>query len=283
MADLTDLETFVAVARTGSFAATARQLRVTPALVGRRIAGLEERYGARLIERTTRSQRLTELGERFHIHAESVIAAVQELDDLVHPAGTELRGRIRISGPTTLGVARLAGLVAAFSAANPAVTLELHLADRRVDLIAEGFDLAVRIGHPEPSGLIARRIGTYAMAVCAAPSFLARHGRPGRPDDLAATNCILNLNLVPRNQWTFLATDGQPITVEVSGGLQMDNDLAQRTAALGGSGVAYLPFELVRDDLAAGGLEALLPEWRLPALPIHVVRPTRRFTPRSVS
>ena len=157
MSELINLETFVATARAGSFAAAARQLGVTPALVGRRIEALEERHGARLIERTTRAQRLTELGEGFLVRAEAVLDAAAELDELTRADAGQLSGRIRVSGPTTLGIVRLAPIVADFCAAHPGVTVELQLNDRRIDLVNDGFDLAVRVGVLQPSGLIARR------------------------------------------------------------------------------------------------------------------------------
>jgi DNA-binding transcriptional LysR family regulator len=283
MSDLTDLETFVATARAGSFAAAARQLGVTPALVGRRIQALEDRHGARLIERTTRAHRLTELGESFLVRAEAVLDAAGELDELTRADAGQLRGRIRVSGPTTLGIVRLAPIVADFCAAHPGVTVEMQLNDRRIDLVNEGFDLAVRVGVLQPSGLIARRIGTYGFAVCAAPAFLERHGTPRTPAELSTARCILNLNIVPRGQWVFHGPGGDAVVAEVGGGLQIDNGEAQRTAALAGAGIAYLPLELVRADLAAGRLVAILTHWQTLTLPIHLVHPSRRLVPRRLT
>jgi DNA-binding transcriptional LysR family regulator len=284
MVDLTNLDTFVTVARTGSFAAAARELGVTPALVGRRVQALEDRYGARLIERTTRSQRLTETGEQFLARAETVIDTVEELDDLTSSLPGQLRGRIRVSGPTTLGITRLSAILAKFCAAHPAVTVELQLNDRRTDLIGEGFDLAVRIGNLQPSGLIARRVGSYDFAVCASPDFLAANPAPRTPAELTGARCVLNLNIVPRNSWTFYGPGGgDPIVAEVSGGLQIDNGEAQRAAALAGAGIVYLPLELAAADIAAGRLVPILTDWRTLSLPVHVVHPSRRFVPRRVS
>lgn len=282
MTDLVNLETFVVTARTGSFASAARQLGVTPALVGRRIQALEERYGARLIERTTRSQRLTDIGQLFLGRAEEVMLAAQELDDLTTATAGQLRGRVRLSAPTTLGMTALTKAVTHFCRDFPGVTVEMHLSNRRVDLVGEGFDMAVRIGNLEPSGLIARRIGTYRFAVCASPKFLADHPAPRAPADLSHLPCILNLNVVPKNQWTFVSPDGATVAVEVFGGLQIDNDEAQRNAAIEGAGVAFLPLELIGDEVAAGRLIVVLGEWQLATMPIHVVYPTRRFLPRAV-
>ena len=146
MTDIVAIETFVAAVRRGSFAAAARELGVSPAIVGRRIQALEDQQGTRLIERTTRSQRLTEAGQRYFAQAGDVLDAMAQLDDLAVGASGNLSGRIRLSAPTTLGIRRLPQVIAAFSEANPDVIVEMSLADRRVDLVAEGFDLAVRIG-----------------------------------------------------------------------------------------------------------------------------------------
>lgn len=281
MANLESLETFTTAVRTGSFAGAARVLGITPAMVGRRIQGLEQRYGTRLIERTTRAQRLTEAGESFLVRAEAVLDAAIELDDAMSAAPGRLEGRIRMTGPATLGVYCLAGIVAQFQDANPAVTIEMILADRRMDLIAEGFDLAVRIGELQSSAMIARRVGTYRLMLVASPAYLARHGTPARPGDLGKARGLLNLNMSPRNRWPF-SKDGKREVAEVEGGLQIDNGEALRVASLEGAGIAYLPKDLVVDDVAAGRLVALLDEWQMMSLPIFLLHPSRRV-PRRLS
>jgi DNA-binding transcriptional LysR family regulator len=280
MMDLSELETFVAAIRAGSFAAAARQLGVTPAMVGRRIQNLEDRHGTRLIERTTRRQRLTETGEAFLAQAETVLDAVGELEDIARSETGGLSGRIRATGPTTLGIHRLSAIVARFCAEHPAVTVELSLSDRRADIIAEGHDLAVRIGELSPSSLIARPVGTYGLQCVAAPAYLERHGTPAHPQDLAQHRCILNLNMSPRGRWPFFGPGGGAIVAEVKGGLQIDNGEAQLVAALAGAGIVYLPTELVSEPLAQGRLRAVLPHWKTLSLPINIVYPSRRFVPR---
>lgn len=281
MADLDDLRTLIAAVRTGSFARAARQLDVSPALVGRRIAALELRYRIKLIERTTRAQRLTEPGRQFLERAEAVIAASEALDESI--SSEALSGRIRLSGPTTLGIRRLPAIIARFVAAHPGIVFEMSLTDRRVDLVAEGFDLAVRIGHLPSSSMVARRVGTYHFVCCAAPDFLARYGTPRHPGELERARCILNLNLIPRNRWTFLDASGAELTVEVGGGIEIDNGEAQRAMAIDGAGVVYLPRDLVDEDLASGWLVRLFPDWALPTLPIYTVHPSRHLVPRRVS
>lgn len=282
MADLAELETFIAAARAGSFARAARQLNLSPAMVGRRIQALEHRHGARLIERTTRSQRLTETGEQFLLRAEALLEAARELDELTRPEPARLSGRIRLTGPTTVGIKRLPAIIARFTAAHPDVIVEMSLSDRRVDLVTEGFDLAVRIGELRASSMIARRVGTYEFACCASPDYLTRHGTPADPEQLRDARCVLNLNLIPRNRWPFRQADGTPFTVEVRGNVEIDNGEALRAAAIGGAGIAYIPLDLVADDLASGALVRILDGWTLPSLPIHTVHPSRQLVPRRV-
>jgi DNA-binding transcriptional LysR family regulator len=281
MADLDALRTFTTAVRAGSFAAAARVLGLTPAMVGRRIQNLEQQFGTRLIERTTRVQRLTEAGETFLARAETVLDAMGELDDSMRAAPGLLEGRIRLTGPATLGVYSLAAIVARFCEANPAVTVEAMLADRRADIIAEGFDLAVRIGELQNSSLIAQTVGTYRLIVIATPAYLGRHGTPTHPSELASARCLINLNMSPRNRWPF-SRGGVREIAEVSGGLQIDNGEALRAAVLEGAGIAYLPTDLVEDDIAAGRLTRLFADWETANLPIHLVHPSRRV-PRRVA
>ncbi|MGB3337321.1 MAG: LysR family transcriptional regulator [Devosia sp.] len=281
MSELDELRTFIAAARIGSFAKAARQLNLSPAMVGRRIQGLEQRYGATLIERTTRSQRLTETGQDFLTRAEVVIEATEALGEVAAPG--PLSGRIRLTGPTTVGIRRLPAVIAKFTAAHPGIIFEMSLTDRRVDLIAEGYDLAVRIGTLPSSSMMARRVGTYRFACCASPDFLERHGTPRHPSDLERARCILNLNLIPRNRWTFHDKAGMPLTVEVGGGIEIDNGEAQRAMAIDGAGIVYLPLDLVGDDIASGALVQILANWSLPTLPIHTIHPSRRLVPRRVT
>lgn len=280
MADLDDLRTFALAARLGSFARAARQLNVSPAMVGRRIQGLEQRYQLKLIERTTRSQHLTEQGRLFLTRVEAVLEAAEALGELSE-TGT-LSGRIRLTAPTMIGVTRLPRILAAFSAQHPGVIFETSLSNRRVDLVSEGFDLAIRVGALPSSGLVARRIGAYRFACCAAPEFLRRHGPLVHPSQLAQARCVLNLNLVPRNRWPFVGPEGEEITVTVGGGIEIDYDEAQRMLAVDGAGVVYLPLDLVADDLAAGRLVGLFPDWRMPSMPIHSVQPSRSLVPRRI-
>ena len=281
MSEIDELRTFIASVRRGSFAAAARYLHVSPAMVGRRIQSLEDRYATKLIERTTRTQRLTERGEQFLPRAEALIEALDGLRDF--PESGELSGRVRLSGPVTLGMKRLPAILAAFSVAHPKVRVEMTLSDRRVDLIAEDYDLAIRIGQLQASSLVSRRIGTYRFVCCAAPAYLAAHGTPRHPSELAEARCVVNLNISPRNSWALPDPSGATIAVEINGSLYLDNDEVQRAVAVEGAGVAYLPLDAVEADLAAGRLVRLFAGSELPSMPIRAVYPSRRLMPRAVA
>lgn len=280
MSDLDHLRTFVAAARLGSFAGAARQLNLSAAMVGRRIQALEAQYQLKLIERTTRSQRLTEQGGQFLERAEAVLQAADALSECGDRG--PMTGRIRLTAPTTLGVRRLPQIVARFTEDHPGIIFEMSLSDRRIDLVTEGYDLAIRVGELPASSLMARRIGTYRFVLVASPDFLSQHGVPARPADLERFRCIINLNMVPRNRWVFVDPLGERMTVDVSGVIEVDNGEAQRLLAMDGAGIAYLPVSLVDEEIAAGRLVPLLPQYALPSLPIHTVHPSRHLVPRRV-
>ncbi|MFK4810129.1 LysR substrate-binding domain-containing protein [Devosia sp. ZW T5_3] len=281
MQELAELETFVATARLGSFAAAAQQLGISATMVGRRIQNLEDRYGARLLERTTRVHKLTMFGTQFLQQSIRILDELAVLDELSSPAAA-LKGSLRISAPTTLGVTTLGPAISEFAKAHPALSVELSLSNRRVDLVAEGYDLAIRVGDLPSSTLVSRRIGTYRLICCAAPSWLALHGRPAAPMDLAKGGCIVNSNFNPPDVWHFTGAKGEAIAARISGALQLDSDEAQRIIARQGGGIAYLPADLVRPDLQDGSLVQLLEDFGTDSMPIHAIYPSRRLLPRRV-
>ena len=283
MGEFSNLQTFVTVARAGSFSAAASQLGLSAAMVGRRVQAIEDTLGTRLIERTTRSQRLTEAGTQFLNKASDLLEAYAQLTEIGGSADDKTSGRVRVSGPTTLGTKKLAGIVARLVETAPELVVELSLSDRRVDLIADGFDLAIRIGHLASSGMIARRVGTYRFVCCASPSYLKRYGIPLSPPDLAAARCILNGNLNPRGKWVFKAKDGKTVSANVRGQMELDHDEAHRMAALSGAGLIYVPLHLVEDDLRSGMLVEVLANWEKPELPIFALHPSKSHVPRRVS
>jgi DNA-binding transcriptional LysR family regulator len=274
MSDFEGLRTFVTAANSGSFTAAARVLGITPAMVGRRIRMLEQQYGMRFIERTTRAQHITEAGQTFLVKAEAVLDAAAELDGAMGAPQGRLAGRIRMTAPATLGVLKLAATVAHFQDTNPLVTVDMILSDRRLDLVAEGFDFAVRIGELQNSTLMKRPIGTYRLILIAAPDYIARHGAPSKPEDLLNARCLINLNMMPRNHWQFVR-EGQTEAAVVEGGLRTDSAEALRVAALEGAGIAYLPLHMVQHDIVDGRLLPVMQEWEMIKQPINFVYPSR--------
>lgn len=282
MTELAELETFVATARLGSFAAAAQQLGISATMVGRRIQLLEARYGGRLLERTTRAHKLTVFGTQFLEQSIRILDELAVLDELASPA-TALKGTLRISAPTTLGVTTLGPAVAEFAKAHPALSVEMSLSNRRVDLVSEGYDLAIRVGDLPSSTLVSRRIGTYRLICCVAPAWLASNDAPSTPLDLANGSCIINSNFNPSDIWHFVDVHGHAIAAKVAGTLQMDSDEAQRSVAKQGGGIAYLPLDLVRPDLSDGSLVRVLPDFGSDSMSIHAVYPSRRLLPKRVS
>src|SRR5882672_12254952 len=272
---ITGLSVFAKVVEGSSFAAAARHFGLSPAMVSKHILALEERLGARLLNRTTRRVSPTEIGRVFYERATRILA---EIDDAEQEAGAlqaTPRGLLRVSGPLSFGVRHLAPAVADYLGACPAVEIDVTLSDRVADLVEEGFDLAVRIGRLADSSLIARRIAPCLIVACASPSYLAKRGAPKKPADLAKHNCLGYSYAALRNEWRFSGPDGVQ-SVRVTGRLNANNGDILRLAALRGEGIVLQPSFLVGDDLAAGLLVPILPGYTPDELVIQAVYPHSR-------
>ncbi|MBB5761591.1 LysR family transcriptional regulator [Methylorubrum rhodesianum] len=267
---VTGMQVFARVAALGSFSAAGRALGLSQTGVTKHVAALEARLGTRLLHRTTRRLTLTETGRSYLEACERILAEIAEAEALVGAEGVEAHGTLRLNVPLSFGVREIAPALAAFSAAHPALTIELGLNDRRVDLIEEGWDLAVRIGSLADSGLIARRLASSRLVVCAAPAYLDRHGTPRRPEELKGHNC-LGYTLSDASGWRF-GDQAYP----VSGTLRAPNGAALVAAAVAGLGLVYQPTFLVAEALRAGTLVALDLGAPCPTLPIHALMPPGR-------
>ena len=266
---VTGMQVFARVAALGSFSAAGRALGLSQTGVTKHVAALEARLGARLLHRTTRRLTLTEAGRTYLDACERILAEIEEAEAAVGAEAVEARGTLRLNVPLSFGVRRIAPALAEFCAAHPALTVELGLNDRRVDLIEEGWDLAVRIGPLADSDLIARPLAPCRLALCAAPAYLSRHGTPRGPEELSGHNC-LGYTLSGAGHWTI---DGR--AHPVSGTLRASNGAALVAAAVEGLGLIYQPTFLVGDALRAGTLVAL-DLGALPVLPIHALMPPGR-------
>lgn len=280
---VTSMRVFVRVAADGSLAAAGRTLGLSQTMVTKHVDALESRLGVRLVQRSTRRLTLTEAGRGYLDACGRILAEIEEAEQEAAAGQSEPRGQLRMNAPVPFGTLQVAPLLAAFAARYPQVPIELGLNDRLVDLIEEGWDIAVRIGVLRDSTLVARRLAPCRTVVCAAPAYLEAHGRPRTVADLSSHNC-LGYTLSDRlgaNRWSFGA-DGM-VVATVSGSLRSNNGDALRAAALGGLGVIYQPSFLVAEDLRAGRLLSLpLDHPTTDVGHIHAVfRPDRRLPPKS--
>jgi DNA-binding transcriptional LysR family regulator len=273
---LASMRTFVKVAEAGSFVRGADQLGISTTSASRLVAELEEHLGSRLLQRTTRKLHLTDAGQRYFERATQLLSDLEEAEEEVGSATTTPRGRLRISVGQTFGVRQLSSVFPRFQEKFPEVELEVSATDRRIDLIEEGFDLAVRMSLEIPPTYVARRLCTIRVVVCGSPGYLARHGTPRVPQDLSGHNCLT----IPRggfeDRWLFEGDEG-PLTVQVRGNYRSDSGDLLRAAALAGQGLVYVPTFIVGEELARGELVPLLREWKTPSIEARVVYPTRRF------
>ncbi|MGF1651595.1 MAG: LysR family transcriptional regulator, partial [Hyphomicrobiaceae bacterium] len=254
----------------------ARSLGRSKALISKSIGDLEQRLGARLLNRTTRQIGLTEIGSAYLQRARELVAEFDALEDAVRSNSTTPRGRLRLTAPQAFGELELMGLICGFRAKNPDVEPDIFLSDRVVDLVGEGFDVALRVTSMPDSTLIARKLCDVPMRICAAPSYLARAGTPVSPADLADHACIVDTNLSTRDVWRFKSNTRNGFdSVKVGSVLAINSALAVRQAALSGVGIAACPDFTVARDLASGALLELFPEATDYDLALHIVYPHR--------
>ena len=277
---LVSMQVFVRVVEKGSFSAAAEDFRISATMVGKHIAALEERLGARLLNRTTRRQSLTEVGRIYYQRCKQALAEVEAADACANELQATPRGLLRMNAPVSFGANALIAAIDDYLAQYPDVQIELTLNDRIVNLVEEGYELAVRIGSLPDSSLIARPLRPYRMVVCAAPAYLEAHGLVQTPEQLGTHNCLGFIYSIAQTHWRF--TDGESTReVEIKGNLRVNNGQALRTAALRGMGIIMQPEVLLADDIAAGRLVRILPEHELPSYPMHLVYPSHRnMTPK---
>jgi len=274
-----EMASFVAVVEAGSFVGAADATGLSKAAVSRHVAELEQRLGARLLHRTTRRLSLTDDGQLFFARAKEMLAAIDEAESEIRSRSGEPSGLLRINAPLTFGVMHLAPLWGRFAQLYPKVSLDIELSDRVVDLVEEGYDLAVRITNLPSSQLVSRQLASTRMVACASPPYLALHGTPQHPRDLAQHEVISYSYWAARNEWTFVAPDDNPVVVRTRARIHANNGDTCRAAALDHQGIILQPDFLVADDLRRGDLVELLPTYRAMTLGIHAVYPSRKHLP----
>lgn len=268
---------FIAVMETGSFAAAARRLGTSAGQASKLISALETELGTRLLNRTTRALAPTELGQKYFAQIRNIVADLDALDQSLNEAGEAPRGRLRLSVPISLGTMQLAHALSAFAEAYPGIDLDVSFSDRFVSVVDEGFDAAIRVGHPVDSSLIARKLGSARLVTVASPGYLAARGRPATPEELGQHACILDTNTREPGLWRFASG-----TVAVRGRLRYSNALACLVAAEHGLGLARTPSFVARESLAAGRVERVLEAHDPPAAGIFAVYPAGRYMPLKV-
>jgi len=270
------IRNFVLAAEAGSFAAASPTAGVSPAMLGRQVAWLEDRLGAQLLSRTTRRQSLTEAGRIYLDRARTVLAELEAAEASVALMRATPRGVLRIGAPVTFGSRALAPALPDFLAAYPQMRVELLLDNRLVDPLEEGLDLVIRTGALPDSPLIARALGPYRLVACAAPAYLTRRGTPQTPAELAGHACLGFHPGSSAEAWTFAEANGAALSVRVAGPFAANHGEALRAAALAGCGIVFQAEALLAEDLAAGRLVPVLASFMPPPLPMHALYPAGR-------
>jgi DNA-binding transcriptional LysR family regulator len=275
---LADLEVFARVVTTGGMSAAGRELNLSPAVISKRIARLEERLGTRLLQRTTRQVALTEAGQGFYERVIAILASVDEAESFVARGSAQVRGVLKVSAPTSFGRMHVAPHLSAFLAAHPQLTVDFNLSDAFVDIVAEGYDCAIRIADLDDSSLVARRLAPNHRLLCAAPSYVAAHGAPASLAELAQHPLLSHIP----DPWRLEGPDGVQL-VKPASRLRTNSSEVVREAVLAGLGIALRSTWDVGPDLLAGRLTPVLPVWRASRrVAIHAVYPSRRHLPQKV-
>ncbi len=276
VSQIEDFKVFVRVVATGNMSAAAREMGLSPAVISKRISSMEERLGVRLFQRTTRQVQLTEAGAGFHERVVAILASIEEAEAYLTHGRDKPRGVLRVTVPTSFSRRHIAPHIPAFMREYPDVTLELFASDSIVDIIAEGYDAAIRISEIADSSLIVRQLAPCRRYLCAAPSYLEKHGIPANFEDLNPKHCYaMGANTV----WRLSGPDG-PVTLRVQGNLRTNSSEVVRESIVAGLGIALRSTWDVYEYLRAGTLKIILPQYTSPpGVAIYAVYPTKDFMP----
>ena len=271
---LTSLTAFVRVVDSGGFSAAGRKLNMSTTMVSNHVQSLEDRLGARLLHRTTRKVSLTEVGKAYYERCTQILADLEQADDIAGALQSTPRGTLRIYTATHI-IPFIAPVVGEFLAAYPDVKVDLTMGERVIDILDEGFDIAVRLTPPPDSSLIVRSLATWRHVLCCSPSYLEKHPRPQQLSELSQHNCVRHALYPFEDGWHFADRKGAPAVVRVSGNLLTNSGETLRLAALEGAGISLAAGFLVHDDLESGRLIRLLPEYRPVEMSMNAVYPHR--------
>lgn len=268
------MRTFLSVVDTDSFTRAGSKLGKSKALVSKHVSELEARLGARLLHRTTRSIGVTEIGRAYYERAQQILADFDNLEDQIRSQSGTPRGLLKLTAPQTLGEMAVMDMATAFRRKYPAVELDILLADRTVDLVAEGFDVALRVATMTDSSLIARKLCSMRIPLCASPAYLERNGTPRRPEDLVQHHCIVDLNIRWRDSWRF-ERNGEPLVVKVRPAFSVNSACAVRDALTSSIGIGFCPGFAVAGDVRAGRLVTLFDDMVASSHGVYLVYPHR--------
>jgi len=271
---LKSLTTFVQVVETGGFSAAARRLNMSPTMASEHVQALEAQLGARLLQRTTRKISLTEVGQAYYESAARILSELEEADRVAGALQSTPRGRLRLHVGTHI-IRFVTPIVAEYMKLYPDLAVELTMGERMVDLLEEGFDLAIRATVPADSSLVIRQLSAWRHVPCAAPSYLDTRGRPEHPSDLAHHNCLRYAFYPYGDEWRFTGPGGEAVSARVKGSLRTNSGDALRIAAISGIGIFLAPSFLIAEDLEEGRLVPLLEQYRPIAFAINAIYPTR--------
>ncbi|GAA0312078.1 LysR family transcriptional regulator [Psychrobacter aestuarii] len=276
MGQLEDMAMFVRVVEAGSITKAADQLNIAKSAVSRRLKDLETRLGIQLMSRTTRQSSLTEAGMRYYQRASNILGAVDALNEQTSGIKTSIEGTLKMTAPLSFGLMHLSGLIDTYASAHPQLKIELDFSDRRVDLIEEGYELAIRIGELSDSSAQAKRLTPIRFALCASPDYVRKMGAPKRPSDLS-THSFLQYGLSKATDLTLIDAQNRTHKVSLDSKMKANNGEFLRDMAVKGHGIIAAPTFIVYETLARGALVSVLPEYHLPTLNAYAVYPKNRF------
>jgi DNA-binding transcriptional LysR family regulator len=271
-----EMRVFAAVVDAGSFVSASEALGMSKAAVSRYVYELEQRLGARLMHRTTRKLSLTTEGELFMVRCRDILSSIEASEEEISTRSATASGLLKVSVPVSFGIQHLAPIWSEFLEQHPKVTLDVQLADRVIDLVDEGFDLAVRIARLPDSSLVSRRLASTRLVLCAAPSYLKRRGTPEHPSDLTQHDVLGYSLMAMGDQWQFTGPEG-PVSVKVRARMWSNNGDTCIAAAVQGAGIQLQPTFLIEQQLASGKLVEILSQYRSIELGIYAVYPSRKF------
>jgi DNA-binding transcriptional LysR family regulator len=277
-----EIEALLAVVESGTFSAAGERLGLAKSVISRRVSQLEQRLGSRLLHRTTRRLSLTDAGRDFYQRAAQILADLDDAEQGVSSASAELRGTLKVAAPLSFGVAHLSSALTDFLERHPTIEVNLDLNDRNINLVEEGFDVAVRIGELQDSTLVARRLGTSRMVTCVSRAYLERHGEPLHPNDFQRHIGLQYSNISYKQHWQFVTRDGRTFQAQPQIRMRANNGEVLAAAAVAGIGITSGPTFILGPYLKEGKLQRILRDYRRPSVGIFAVTPPGRLLPQRV-